>query len=278
VNEIGYTQYMKYLLSILLGITPFFVSGATITDYYVDIEVQDNAELAVSEQVDYLLEQGDLERKIEHIIDLRYSRADGKRQSMRVRDVKAFVGEQELVVNFQIDEKRATIAIMPDEDGFDQSSKIELQYTVEGAIAYYEQHNQVYWPVFTSVTRSPVSLVAGSVRIPSEFRVLRAECVVTRDSKEYRCNVPSRLEGGYVSYFAHKSTEAKDEVFLDVQFNTGVEVTVRSVSWSYVEWFLVFVGILCALGLLGVMFVYARMWVHSYFEQKKKKSPKKQNK
>ena len=52
----------------------------------------------------------------------------------------------------------------------------------------------------------------------------------------------------------------------------------RSVSWSYGEWFLVMLGTLCTLGMLAVAFVYFRIRIQEYFSASPKKSENKSKK
>ncbi len=247
---------MKYLgMYLLVLCAPFFLYGQTIETYSVDLRVQDNADIHVQEQVLYNFTNNAV-NTITHTLPLRYAGPEGKRQSMEVSKAQATINGKPIPVQINSDERMADLVVSYSGDQLPENSFLELDYVVSGAIRYYTKHNQVLWNPMTSQYQSSIEQVTGSVHIPRSFKMLSPLCTMVRDKIEYNCNISPRTEGGFISYYAQLDFWPNDQIEFDARFHTGVEVTVRSVAWTWWEWGLFLAGVIAALVLMITAVLY----------------------
>lgn len=248
---------MKYICYGLCAIAlPLFSFAVNIDNYYVDIVVHDNAEISVTEQVSYNFGQEQTD-SITHNVPLRYATDEGKRQSMELSRAQVTINDQPGLVIVNDDARSADIVISSATGPLPNQSEIVLTYMLDGAIQYHDNHNQIVWNPLTSNYQSPIDQFAGSIQIPREFAMLSPLCRIIRNDAEYGCNISPRNEGGYKSFYAHTGLQANDVVNIESRFNTGVEVTIRSVGWTWWEWGLFLAGIIVVAVLVVVLVLYA---------------------
>ena len=248
---------MKYLMFVTISLFPLMGFAMGINTYYVDIVIDDNSDIVVNETISYELGEDNVS-SITHNIPLRYALESGQRQSMDVLSAQATINDDAALVDVQSDARSADLVVSLDGgEPLSGTVNLGLEYRIEGPIRYFDRHNQLVWDPMTTKVTTGIDQFAGSIHIPREFKMLSPLCVVVRDDMEYGCNISPRIEGGFIAYYAHIDVQEGDEISMDARFNTGVEVTVRSIGWTWWEWALFFAGVICALGLIIALTLYA---------------------
>lgn len=121
-----------------------------------------------------------------------------------------------------------------------------IRYTVHGALAFYKDHDELYWNVFTDYD-VPVDVVEATVRLPGVVTVPQSSFYTTNKGA-YVANMPTPE----TFYFSTTNIAPKESVTFAVGWQKGlVDQSAYWLDFCVTHWGLVFGALLLFLTIVG---------------------------
>lgn len=136
-----------------------------------------------------------------------------------------------------------------------------IDYTIDGGIRYFEDHDEVYWNVTGNEWGVPINIAVASVKLPDGMKQdqIQVACYTGGySSNEKSCT--STINGNRVDFLTNKSLGTNEGLTIVVGFPKGyvdvLEPTKKFNLLDYIKSLPIFVYILIGLFVLGWYFFY----------------------
>lgn len=237
-------MYMKQILGcVCLGLLiPYSAWASSIKGYYVDIQLNQDSTINVTEKVIYDFGEKTISG-ITRDIPLRF-RPDSQanKQMMRVFDVSAKRNSIEEPTKFTNSNRIAHIKIGDGSASISGVQQYEISYTVRGALRYFDDYDELVWQAVSDDFHEPIEQFAASIRVPKQYRLSFADCTLVGKKSVGPCTTTSRIKGGYIAYYMHNNMLPNQTIDIRARLDLGLQVEKILFRMTWWEWILVVIG------------------------------------